>query len=33
MARRRLLYATKIREENSKTENARVVFRVHDTLY
>ena len=26
-----LLYGTKSREDNSKTENARVVFLVHDT--
>ena len=29
----RLLYATKTREDNSKTKNARVVFLVHDTSY
>ena len=28
-----LLYATKTREDNSKTKNARVVFLVHDTSY
>ena len=33
MARLRLLYATKTREVNSKTKNARVVFLVHDTSY
>ena len=33
MARRHLLYATKTREDNSKTKNARVVFLVHDTSY
>ena len=27
----RLLYATKTREDNSKTKNATVVFLVHDT--
>ena len=30
MARTPLLYATKTREDNSKTKNARVVFLVHD---
>ena len=29
----RLLYATKTREDNSKTKNARVVYLVHDTSY
>ena len=29
----RLLYATKTREDNSKTKNARAVFLVHDTSY
>ena len=33
MARTPLLYATKTREDNSKTKNARVVFLVHDTSY
>ena len=33
MARTPLLYATKTREDNSKTKNARPVFLVHDTLY
>ena len=33
MAQTPLLYATKTREDNSKTKNARVVFLVHDTLY
>ena len=28
-----LLYATKTREDNSKTKIARVVFLVHDTSY
>ena len=28
-----LLYATKTREDNSKTKNARVVFLVHDKSY
>ena len=27
------IYATKTREDNSKTKNARVVFLVHDTSY
>ena len=29
----RLLYATKTREDNSKTKNARAVFPVHDASY
>ena len=33
MARTPLLYATKTREDNSKTKNARVVFLVYDTSY
>ena len=33
LAQPRLLYATKTREDNSKTINARVVFLVHDTSY
>ena len=33
MARTPFLYATKTREDNSKTKNARVVFLVHDTSY
>ena len=33
MAGHCLLYATKTREDNSKTKNARVVFLVHDTSY
>ena len=31
LARTRLLYGTKSRENNSKTKNARVLFLVHDT--
>ena len=33
MAQHRLQYATKTREDNSKTKYARVVFLVHDTSY
>ena len=33
MAGHHLLSATKTREDNSKTKNARVVFLVHDTSY